>query len=223
MSSALTTVPLGGGLVARAPLEPDAPDARDLLGDELSHPRYAEALPNWFDLLSQRVLEWFLSLFDQGVAGPPGLGFVVVLLIVAALVAIAIAVYGLPARRRRSRLTDDLFGASDRRSARELRKDAESAASRGDWAAAIADRFRGVARSLDERTIVSVHPGTTAHGFAAMTARAFPDEATALEEAADAFDGVRYLGRGGDETQYRAVARLDETLAAAPSPVGRAR
>ncbi|WP_130284077.1 DUF4129 domain-containing protein [Microcella alkaliphila] len=222
MISPPTSMPLGA-VVARAPLEPDAPGGRELLSAELADPRYAEALPNWFDLLSQRVLEWFLSLFDQGVAGPPGLGFVIVLLIIASLVAIAIAVYGLPARRRRSQLSDELFGASDRRSARELRKDAESAASRGDWAAAIADRFRGIARSLDERTIVSVHPGTTAHGFAAMTGRAFPDQAAALEEAADAFDGVRYLGRGGDETQYRTVARLDETLAAAPSPVGRAR
>lgn len=212
-----------GSVVARAPLEPDAPGGRELLSDELADPRYAEALPNWFDLLSQRVLEWFLSLFDRGVAGPPGLGVVILLLVVAALVAVAIAIYGLPARRRRSQLTDDLFGTSDRRTARELRKDAEMAASRGDWVAAIADRFRGIARSLDERTIVSVHPGTTAHGFAAMTARAFPDEAVALEEAADVFDGVRYLGRGGDATQYRAVARLDETLAAAPSPVGRAR
>jgi len=212
-----------GGVVVRAPLEPDAPDARELLRDELADPRYAEALPNWFDLLSQRVLDWFLSLFDRGVSGPPGLGLVVVLLIIAALIAVAIAVYGLPGRRRRSRVADELFGDRDRRTARELRAAAESAASRGDWATAIADRFRAIARSLDERTIVSVHPGTTAHGFAAMTGRAFPEHAAALEEAADSFDGVRYLGRGGDETQYRAVATLDGTLASAPSPVGSAR
>ena len=42
-------------------------------------------------------------------------------------------------------------------------------------------------------------------------------------EAATTFDGVRYLGRSGDEAQYRAVADLDETLTASPSPVGRAR
>ncbi|MFN3707890.1 DUF4129 domain-containing protein [Microcella sp.] len=223
MIAAQTTAPRDGGAVVRAPLEPDAPGARDLLSDELSDPRYAEALPNWFDLLSQRVLDWFLSLFDRGVAGPPGLGLVVVLLIIAALIAVAVAVYGVPARRRRSELTEELFGARDRRTARELRRDAASAASRGDWAAAIADRFRAIARALDERTIVSVHPGTTGHGFAVMAGRAFPDQAPALAEAATTFDGVRYLGRSGDEAQYRAVADLDETLAASPSPVGRAR
>jgi hypothetical protein len=207
----------------RAPLEPGAPDARDLLIDELSNPAYAEALPTWFDLLSQAVLDWFLSLFDREVAGPPGLGLVIVLLIIAALIAVAIAVYGIPARRRSSRLIDDLFGEADRRRARELRRDAEAAASRGDWAAAIADRFRAIARALDERTIVSVHPGTTEHDVARRAGGAFPTHADELGRAADVFDAVRYLGRPGDEQQYQAVARLDDQLNRAPSPVGAVR
>lgn len=210
---------MNGAVRLGAPLEPSAPDAQELLRRELANPRYAEAQPTWFDLLSQAVIEWFLGLFDSGVSGPPGLGLVVVLLVIAALVAVAIAVYGIPARRARRARGDDLFSEADARSARELRRDAEAAAARGDWARAIADRFRAIARSLDERTIVTVHPGTTAHGFARLAGRAFPETAGELERAADTFDGVRYLGNGGSEADYRELSALDARLAAAPSPV----
>lgn len=207
------------GVRIAAPLEPSAPDAQELLRQELADPRYAEAQPTWFDLLSQSVIEWFVGLFDNGVSGPPGLGLVIVLVVIAALIAVAIAIYGIPARRARRARTDDLFGESDARSARDMRRDAEAAAARSDWARAIADRFRAIARSLDERTIVTVHPGTTAHGFARIASRPFPDARADLERAADAFDGVRYLGRAGTEAEYVEVSALDARLAAAPSPV----
>ena len=44
------------------PVEPDAPDARELLLDELTDPAYAESQPTWFDLLSQAVLDWLGSI-----------------------------------------------------------------------------------------------------------------------------------------------------------------
>ena len=131
---------------ARAPLEPDAPDARDLLLDELSDPVYAETQPTWFDLLSQAVLDWFASWQLVGGDGPPALALVVIAVLLAAGILIAILLYGLPRWRRRSTVTDDLFGETDRRTARELRRDAEKAASAGDWATAIAERYRATAR-----------------------------------------------------------------------------
>ena len=202
-----------------APLTPDAPDAQELLRRELANPRYAEAQPTWFDLLSQSVLDWFLGLFESGVSGPPGLGLVIVVLVIGALIAVAIALYGIPARRARRAAREDLFGETDTRSARDMRRDAEAAAARGDWASAIADRYRAIARALDERTIVTVQPGTTAHGFARLAARAFPDAGDELERAADAFDGVRYLGRAGTSAEYEHVRELDTRLSAAASPV----
>ncbi|HET8958773.1 MAG TPA: DUF4129 domain-containing protein [Microcella sp.] len=218
MTSVFSTIAHLGAL-AGAPLTPDAPDARDLVRRELAHPRYAEAQPTWFDLLSQSVVDWFLGLFESGVSGPPGLGLVIVLLVIGALVAVAIAVYGIPARRAKRAGRDDLFGDSDARSARDMRRDAEAAAARGDWASAIADRYRAIARSLDERTIVTVHPGTTAHGFARLAARAYPDAGGDLERAADAFDGVRYLGRAGTPDAYGQLRDLDTQLSSRPSPV----
>jgi type II secretory pathway pseudopilin PulG len=201
------------------PVEPDADDARELLLDELSDPAYAESQPTWFDLLSQAVLDWLANLrFGEGGAFSP---LVLVILLVLGVIAVltAILIYGLPRWRQRSRLDDELFGERDRRTARQLRRDAERAASAGDWAAAIAERYRAIARSLDERTIVTTLPGTTAHGFAAAAGRQFAEHASALQRAADRFDEVRYLGRSGDAEGYRFVRELDEAIERAPSPL----
>jgi hypothetical protein len=112
-----------------------------------------------------------------------------------------------------------LLGENDRRTARQLRRDAERAAAVGDWSLAIAERYRAIARALDERTIVTALPGTTAHGFARSAARQFPDQGAQLEAAADRFDRVRYLGRAGTADDYALVRTLDETLDAARSPL----
>lgn len=201
------------------PVEPDAPDARELLLDELSDPAYAESQPTWFDLLSQAVLDWLGSLrFGEGGAFSP---LVLVILLVLGVIAVltAILIYGLPRWRQRNRLDDELFGERDRRTARQLRRDAEKAASAGDWATAIAERYRAIARALDERTIVTTLPGTTGHGFASAAGRQFGEHAAALQRAADRFDEVRYLGQLGDAEGYAFVRELDDAIDRAPSPL----
>jgi Domain of unknown function (DUF4129) len=202
------------------PVEPDAPDARDLLLDELTDPAYAESQPTWFDLVTQSVLDWLGSLRLAEGEGPPALAFVIGAIVLAAAIIAAIVIYGLPRWRTRSRLQGgELLGENDRRTARQLRRDAERAAAAGDWSLAIAERYRAIARSLDERTIVTALPGTTAHGFARAAARQFPEHAARLEAAADRFDGVRYLDRPGAADDYALVRALDDTIAAAPSPL----
>ena len=202
-----------------APVEPDAEDARQLLLDELSDPSYAESQPTWFDLISQAVVDWFSSLSLGEGGGPPALALVIGAIVLAAAIAGAILVYGLPRWRARSRASTDLLGENDRRTARELRRDAERAASAGDYSLAIVERYRAIARALDERTIVTAQPGTTAHGFARAAARQFSAHAVALDTAADLFDGVRYLGRSGEQNHYTAVRELDEAIDRAPSPL----
>ena len=201
------------------PVEPDAPDARELLLDELSDPAYAESQPTWFDLLSQAVLDWFANLtFGEGGAFSP-LVLVILLIVGVAAVLAAILIYGLPRWRQRSKLDVELFGESDRRTARQLRRDAEKAAIAGDWATAIAERYRAIARALDERTIVTTLPGTTGHGFAAAAGRQFVEHASTLQRAADRFDDVRYLGRPGDAEAYALVRDLDDAIDRAASPL----
>ncbi len=201
------------------PLDPDADEARDLLLDELSKLEYAQAQPTWFDLLAQAIVDWFAGLRFGGTGGLP-LGVLVVGLVLVGLALLAaLLVYGLPRWRRRSRAGAELFGERDARSARQLRRDAEAAAARGEWSTAIADRYRAIARALAERTLVAVLPGTTGHTLATEAARVFPEVAVELAAAADLFDGVRYLDRSGDRAGYEHVRELDERLAAAPSPL----
>lgn len=202
------------------PVEPDAPDARELLLDELTDPAYAESQPTWFDLLTQSVLDWLGSLQLTEGEGPPALAFVIGAIVLAAAIIAAIVIYGLPRWRTRSRLqAGDLLGEHDRRTARQLRRDAERAANAGDWPLAIAERYRAIARSLDERTIVTALPGTTAHGFARAASRQFPEHRAGLDAAADRFDGVRYLDRPGSADDYALVRALDEAIEATRSPL----
>lgn len=206
-------------LIADVPVDPDADEARRWVLDELSDPRYEAAKPTWFDQLSAAFLDWLTSLGGETTGGPSGLLLaIVVIIIVAALVA-AFLIFGVPALNRRSAVAGALFGQDDERSAAAMRQAAADAASRSDWSLAIQESFRAIARGLAERTILATSPGTTARGFSARAAAVFPPLAEGLAAAAGSFDGVRYLGRPGTETEFRAVARLEAELRNARSPV----
>jgi hypothetical protein len=111
-------------------------------------------------------------------------------------------------------VTGSLFGDDDDRDAATMRAAASAAAARGDHTLAIAELYRAIARDLAERTVLTVSPGTTAHGFAARAGRAFPACAADLESASTAFDGVRYLDAVGTREQYEQVVALDATIRA---------
>ena len=89
----------------------------------------------------------------------------------AAALVVAFLIFGVPRLNRRSRVAGVLFGEDDDRGSADMRRDAAAAASRGDYATAIAELFRALARGLAERTIVTVTPGTTARGFAGRADR----------------------------------------------------
>ncbi|GAB3616000.1 DUF4129 domain-containing protein [Okibacterium endophyticum] len=195
------------------PVVPDAPEARDLLTEELSKPEYAAAQPTLFDIISEAFFEWLQRVFTPGAAvGADWLLVAVVGLVIAGII-VAIVIWGVPRINRRSSVADVLFGDDDRRSASELRASAQKAAERGDFNTAVIEQYRAVARGLAERTVVMVSPGTTAHDFASRAAQSFPDQAEDLATAADEFDGARYLGRTATEAHYRHVRALDDGLA----------
>lgn len=205
---------LTGPVRFEPPLDPDAPEARRWVLDELAKPEYRAAEPTAFDLFAQAVRDWFASLFE-GAGGLPAPALAVVaVLAVAALVAVALLVFGLPRLRRRTGAPVPLFDDGDLRDAAALRRAAASAAAAGDWTLAVEERFRVIVRSLVERELVRVHPGTTAHGMADAAARPFPDRAAELQSAAADFDAVRYLARPGTEAQYRRVTELEAALSA---------
>ncbi|MDM4762707.1 DUF4129 domain-containing protein [Galbitalea sp. SE-J8] len=194
------------------PLAPDADEARRWVLDELSRSEYVRAQPSWFDRFAKWLGDVLASLRPDGAGGLPGLGWLVLLLVVAAAIVVALLVFGVPRLRRRSALRGALFGERDERSADDIRRSAADAAAAGDHALAVAEAFRAIARALTERTLVAVLPGTTAHGFADRAGRVFPAEAGELAAAAAAFDGVRYLGRRGDAATYESIRALDVRL-----------
>lgn len=203
------------GAPLEVPVDPEPPEATEWLIDELAKPVYQAAQPTLFDRIAQAVGDWLNSLQFGSVEGPPalGLGFVVVL--VAAALVVAFLIFGMPRLNRRSTVAGALFGDDDDRTAARIRQDAEAAGRRGDFGTAIAEMFRAIARGLAERAIVGTSPGTTARDFAARAGLVFPALAERLRESAVTFDDVRYLGRAGSDEQYRAIAALESDVRAA--------
>jgi hypothetical protein len=208
---------LGGALpveilIGEVPVDPDAGDARRRIIEELSKPEYEAARPTWFDRLSAAIGDWFASLRIGGDGPLQWIVIVAIAVVVLALLVTAFLVFGLPRLNRRARSSGALFGVDDARSAEQMRRAAADAASRSDWAAAIEETYRALARGLAERTILTTTPGTTALGFASRASAAFPGFAAELHSAASAFDAVRYLGGAGSEEAYLEVAALESAL-----------
>nr|WP_254304586.1 DUF4129 domain-containing protein [Rathayibacter sp. VKM Ac-2835] len=190
-----------------------------MLLEELADPRYRAAEPSWFDRLVQAVRDWFTSLTLPGDGVGVPLAAVIGVLVLGALVVVALVLAGRPRLRQRSRGAGAVLADDDGRSAADLRALAEAAAARGAWDEALVERFRALVRALDERTILTVSPGTTAHGFSRRAASAFPASADALRRSADDFDRVRYLGLPSGPAEYERVAELDRALSAAAVPL----
>jgi hypothetical protein len=197
------------------PVDPDAPEARQWLREELSKAQYQAAEPTWFDRLSRSFLDWLTSLTaPAGDALGAWLPVILTLVITAVLVA-AYLIVGPPRLRRLSRPPEQIFGDDDPRGAEDLRRAAAAAAAAGDWTLAGEEMFRALARGLIERSVLLVTPGTTAHAFADRAAVAFPEHSAGLTEAAASFDRLRYLGNQGTQRDYLLILTLDGELKAA--------
>ena len=209
-----------GILPVDVPVDPSSPEAQRWIEGELAKPEYQAAKPTWFDIASKSVLDWLDSLF-QGPGGDAGpVLLTVIALLIAALIVAAFFIFGRPRLNRRGAEGRAVFGSDDTRTAAELRASAAGAARAGDWVVAIEELFRAIAQGLDERTIVTVTPGTTATEFANLAAAALPHERERLIAAARVFDEVRYLDRPGTESQYQQLVALDTILLQAKAERG---
>ena len=199
-------------LLRDVPVDPQPPEARDWLIDELAKPVYQAARPTLFDRIAKAISDWLDSLSFGQLQGAPALGIGIVVALLAIGIVVAFIIFGLPRLNRRSTVAGALFGEDDQRSAQRIRADADAAAAAGDYTLAVAEAFRAIARGLAERAIVTAFPGTTAHEFGDRAGVAFPDRAQQLADAAVAFDGVRYLGETGTAERFAAVAALETAL-----------
>lgn len=211
------------------PVDPDAPEARRWLLEELSKAPYQAARPTWFDRLSKGFLDWITSLTGPSDDVLAGWVPVILTVAIAAVLVAAYVIFGPPRLRRASRGPAQLFGVDDHRDAADMRRAAAAAAAAGDWTLAGQEMFRALARGLIERSVLLITPGTTAHAFAARAAAAFPERAAGLAEAAESFDRMRYLGAHGTERDYLMIMTLDGELrtarpqrleSPAPTPTG---
>lgn len=203
-------------LPADVPVDPDGPEARRWLLEELSKSAYQSARPTPLDQLVQAITDWINSLINGlGSVQVPGIGNLLglaALVIAAATLVVAFLVFGLPRISKRSSAGGALFTEHDTRDAAAMRRDAERAAASGDYAVAITELFRALARGLDERTLVSTFPGTTASELAARAGEVFPDAAARLSVAAASFNGVRYLDAPGTAAEWEHLVALEREL-----------
>ncbi|CAD5993542.1 DUF4129 domain-containing protein [Agreia sp. COWG] len=204
---------LVAAVAADVPVDPDAPDAKKWLLDELGKPEYAAARPTLIDRIAKAIQDWLGSFTGGSGGGVPNIFPLVVTLLIVGLIVAAFFVFGRPRMRRRSALAAAVFsGGDDQRSSLDLRTSAQNAAAANDFVTAIEEMFRAIARNSSERTIVSTAPGMTAQDFASRASRAFPGLGDRLRDAAGTFDGVRYLDAEGSRQAYDRMAALEHEL-----------
>jgi hypothetical protein len=220
LTAALAMPPV---LPLKVPVDPDAPEAQQWLLKELAKPQYQGAKPGLFEQLLQQFLDWLQSILPRSAPNVGGFDLTgvlsaLVIAVVVVLLVVAFLVFGLPRLNRRSKAGGDLFGDDDERDADALRRDARRAADAGDYATAVVELFRALARRLDERAVVATFPGTTARGFARRAGQAFPDAADRLGVCAADFDAVRYLDAAGTVEQWERIRALEAELHDARPP-----
>jgi hypothetical protein len=194
------------------PVQPGREQARSWAVNELSRREYQAARPS----LLARVLRWLvdqLSRLHFADGTSLQFGIVVVAVIVGAVVAYAIYRAGglhRTARRAAVRVLPD--GST---TAADHRAQADRCAAAQDWGGAVVERFRAIARELEERALLGPQPGRTAVEVARDGGKAVPELATDLMAAARYFDDVSYghlsLGPSADQN----LRELDTRLQAA--------
>lgn len=195
------------------PLEPNRATAQRWAAEELLDPEYRRAEPNLLQRVAEQVLEWLQELLSRADGVSSGYGLLIGLGVLLLAIVVSLLVSG-PVRRtvRRTKSTGGVFEGLQR-SAEEHRRAAEAAAAAGDLARAVQERFRAVARSLEERVVLDPRPGRTADEVAREAGTALPPAAQPLMEAARAFDDVTYGGRPGTSEAYRRVVAADDAAA----------
>jgi hypothetical protein len=198
--------------LAGVPVTPDADTAQRWLVEELARPEYAVR-----ESLLQRLWEWFQGLFGDisGVDTPPWYVIAGAAVIVAIVLLIARWVTGPIRLRGAGRKKGAVIDHDDTRSASTIRASADAAAARGDWAVAVAERFRAIIRSLEERAILDERPGYTAQEAADAISQRLPAHIAGVHRAALLFDGVVYGHQTASQGDDAGLRELDHHLSAA--------
>jgi Domain of unknown function (DUF4129) len=184
-------------------------------GQDLARSELSKAIYHPHESLAHRLLDainrLLNDLYTAGQSFPGGWWSVVALAALTALaVSLVLARVGPLARAHRE--PGPLAIGGQPLSAADYRQRAAGLASAGDYAEAILQAVRGIARQLEERGVLSPRLGRTADEIAVEAGLALPAEAAALQDAARLFDDICYGERPGTAAGYAQVRDLDTRL-----------
>jgi hypothetical protein len=187
---------------------------------ELAKPPYHRNDPTWFD----KVLSWLwrhaIDLVSRASHHAPGHGLglgLVLILIAVAVVAIVMRVGPL---RRPTSAREPVFGDTDRAAVDYRRQAAEYAAS-SQWALAVRERLRAIARELEERGILEPRPGRTADELRREASAQLPALAERFRDATRTFDAIWYGGVAASAADDELLRSLDQQLTGSGRLLGR--
>lgn len=186
----------------------DRDAAHDAAQRELAKPIYPRASVS--QRLHDLVNELLQRLMRTSEVMPGGWLGIVALLVVLALAA-TLAVRLLRRTTRSSSADRPLFDAG-RLSAAQHRATAEQHAARGDWALAIRQRLRAVARELEQTGVLDPVAGRTAGELAHDAGDRLPHLHGQFAQAATIFNDVTYGALPGTAAGYHLIAALDDHL-----------
>ncbi|GAB21445.1 hypothetical protein GOPIP_008_00170 [Gordonia polyisoprenivorans NBRC 16320 = JCM 10675] len=196
-------------------LTPGNDEARQWARDAWSDSRGSG--PSAADRLGDDIGRWITDrLLDVVGAGKTVPGIIA---IIAALVVVALLIYGIRFMRRTPRTAaadvDRSVLSDDPSSARTLRARAESLLAEGDTNGAVVFAMRALTRRCIERTVLDDLPSLTAHEVATRLRPVFADHAADLGAAADLFDRVAYGHASATADEARRLLTLDAELRSA--------
>lgn len=187
-------------------------EAHRRIVEELSRGKY-DTGPGLLDRLLA-ALEDLIARWVAGVGHGSAVSILVLVLILLALAALTVLLLRRTGLVRRSAAVRVATGldADPTLSAAQLRGRARILLEEGDLDESVVVSLRALVRDLQERTVLEVTRGMTAHEASVAAAAAFPDVAGRLTRTAGAFDTAAYSRRHVDPKQAEDAVLLAEYL-----------
>jgi hypothetical protein len=195
-------------------------EAQRRAAEELAKAKYG-GTPEWLVELAERADRWLQRIVDliirilieRNQGGGVNLGFLVAVGILLVVIALVVWRVGLPRWRPHHR--DAAVAVDSSRPAADYRALAEEHAARGDWAAAVRDRFRALVRELETQAILDVRPARTAWEAAYRAFQVLPTCREALQAGAESFNAVVYGDRPANSAAYQQMVAIEQQVTAA--------
>jgi hypothetical protein len=207
-------------LPLEVPIRIGRDEARRRAAEELAKAKYGGTpewlaeLADWADRWVGRIVDLIIRiLLQRGQGGGVNWGFLLAVGIV--LVAIALVVWRVGLPRWRPRHRDAAVVLDSTRPAADYRALAKEHAARGDWAAAVRDRYRALVRELETQAILDVQPARTAWEAAYRASQVLPTCREALHTGAGSFNAVVYGDHPADSAAYQQMVAVEEQVTAA--------